>query len=76
MEILRADLGLEAELVNGIGLDVRGARLVSFLVARRLAQRGEDHPQWKACRRQISAGVMRLDAANKAIEDYMLLPPH
>lgn len=78
-EILRTDLGLQAEPVHdGIGLDVGGARLVSFLVARRLAQRGEDHaPQWKAYRRQISSGllaVMRLDAANKVIEDYVLLP--
>jgi hypothetical protein len=43
-----------------------------------LAQRGDDHaPQWKAYRRQISSGllaVMRLDAANRAIEDYVLLP--
>lgn len=78
-EILRADLGLQVELVqDGIGLDVGGARRVSFLVARRLANRGEDHaPQRKAYRRQISSGllaVMRLDAANKAIEDYVLLP--
>lgn len=77
-EILRTDLGLQAEPVHGgIGLDVGGARLVSFLVARRLAQRGEDHaPQWKAYRRQISSGllaIMRLDAANKVIEDYVLL---
>lgn len=79
-EVLRTDLGLQPELVlDGIGLDVGGERLVSFLVARRLAQRGEDHaPQWKAYRRQISSGllaVMRLDAANRAIADYVLLPP-
>lgn len=79
-EVLRTDLGLQPELVlDGIGLDVGGERLVSFLVARRLAQRGADHaPQWKAYRRQISSGllaVMRLDAANRAIEDYVLLPP-
>jgi DNA invertase Pin-like site-specific DNA recombinase len=78
-EILRADLGLQPVLVqDGIGLDVGGARQVSFLVARRLGQRGADHaPQWKAYRRQISSGllaIMRLDAANKAIEDYVLLP--
>lgn len=77
-EMLRTDLGLQTELAQeGIGIDVGGARLVSFLVARRLAQRGTDHaPQWKAYRRQISSGllaVMRLDAANKAIEDYVLL---
>lgn len=79
-EVLRTELGLQPKLVlDGIGLDVGGERLVSFLVARRLAQRGEDHaPQWKAYRRQISSGllaVMRLDAANRAIEDYVLLPP-
>lgn len=78
-EMLRTDLGLQTELAQeGIGIDVGGARQVSFLVARRLAQRGTDHaPQWKAYRRQISSGllaVMRLDAANKAIEDYVLLP--
>ncbi|NYG44867.1 hypothetical protein GGD67_002315 [Bradyrhizobium sp. IAR9] len=79
-EVLRTDLGLQPELdLDGIGLDIRGERLVSFLVARRLAHRGADHgPQWKAYRRQISSGllaVMRLDAANRAIEDYVLLPP-
>ncbi|MDN4987121.1 recombinase family protein [Bradyrhizobium sp. WYCCWR 13022] len=78
-EALRTDLGLQVELVlDGIGLDVGGKRLVSFLVARRLARRGEDHaPQWKAYRRQISSGllaVMRLDRANRQIEDYVLLP--
>ncbi|TYO66287.1 hypothetical protein FXV83_12195 [Bradyrhizobium hipponense] len=77
-EVLSADLGLEAELVQGgISLDIGGVRQVSFLVARRLAQRGADHaPQWKAYRRQISSGllaVMRLDATNRAIEDYVLL---
>ncbi|MGY8706001.1 recombinase family protein [Bradyrhizobium sp. 18BD] len=79
-EVLRADLGLEPELAqDNIALDVAGTRLVSFLVARQLATRGPDHaPQWKAYRRQISSGmlaVMRLDATNKAIEDYVLLPP-
>ncbi|MET3970660.1 recombinase family protein [Bradyrhizobium sp. S3.9.1] len=78
-EVLRADLGLEPELAqDNIALDVGGTRLVSFLVARQLATRGPDHaPQWKAYRRQISSGllaVMRLDATNKTIEDYVLLP--
>lgn len=78
-EVLRTELGLQADLVpDGIGLDVAGARVVSFLVARRLAHRGRDHAaQWKAYRRQISSGllaVMRLDAANREIEDYVLLP--
>lgn len=77
-EVLRTDLGLQADLVaDGIGVDVEGKRVVSFIVARRLARRGEDHaPQWKAYRRQISSGllaVMRLDAANQQIEDYVLL---
>jgi DNA invertase Pin-like site-specific DNA recombinase len=78
-EALRTDLGLQVDLVpDGIGLDVGGARVVSFLVARRLAHRGKDHAaQWKAYRRQISSGllaVIRLDAANRQIEDYVLLP--
>lgn len=78
-EALRTDLGLQADLApDAIGLLVGGARAVSFLVARRLAHRGKDHAaQWKAYRRQISSGllaVMRLDAANRAIEDYVLLP--
>lgn len=78
-EVLRTDLGLQADLVpDGIGLDVGGERVVSFLVARRLAHRGEGRaPQWKAYRRQISSGllaVMRLDATNRAIQDYVLLP--
>lgn len=78
-EALRDDLGLQPELAQGgIALDIGGARLVSFLVARQLATRGPDHaPQWKAYRRQICSGllaVMRLDAKNKVIEDYVLLP--
>lgn len=78
-EVLRNDLGLRPELaLDGIGVDIEGRRVVSFLVARRLARRGEDHAaQWKAYRRQISSGllaVMRLDAANREIEDYVLLP--
>ncbi|MBB4382959.1 recombinase family protein [Bradyrhizobium sp. SBR1B] len=78
-EVLRNDLRLQPELVlDGIGLDVEGRRIVSFLIARRLARRGEDHAaQWKAYRRQISSGllaVMRLDAENREIEDYVLLP--
>lgn len=76
-EALRGELGLQAD-PDGIGLDVGGARVVSFLLARRLAHRGKDHAaQWKAYRRQISSGllaVMRLDAANREIEDYVLLP--
>src|SRR3954452_19026867 len=73
-----AALGLKADvLLDGIGLDVGGARVVSFLVARRLAHRGKDRAaQWKAYRRQMSSGllaVMRLDAANREIEDYVLL---
>lgn len=59
--------------LTALGLDVEGKRVISFLVARRLARRGEHHgAQWKAYRRQISSGllaVMRLDAANRAIED-------
>ncbi|MGC0322555.1 DNA invertase Pin-like site-specific DNA recombinase [Bradyrhizobium sp. USDA 326] len=78
-ELLRKDLGLRPELAqDGIGVDVEGRRVVSFLVARRLARQGADHAaQWKAYRRQISSGllaVMRLDAANREIEDYVLLP--
>jgi hypothetical protein len=78
-EALRTEFDLKADVVpDGIGLDVGGARVVSFLVARRLAHRGKDHAaQWKAYRRQISSGllaVMRLDAANREIEDYVLLP--
>lgn len=78
-EVLRADLGLQTEHAqDGIALNVGGTRLVSFLVARQLATRGPDHaPQWKAYRRQISSGllaVMRLDATNKTVEDYVLLP--
>jgi hypothetical protein len=55
-EVLRTGLDLQAELASdGIGLDVGGERIVSFLVARRLAHRGADHAaQWKAYRRQIS----------------------
>jgi recombinase len=78
-ELLRTELGLQADFFpDGIALQIGGERLVSFLVARRLAHRGEDHAaQWKAYRRQISSGllaVMRLDAANRRIQDYVLLP--
>lgn len=78
-EALRTEFDVKADVVpDGIGLAVGGARVVSFLLARRLAHRGKDHAaQWKAYRRQISSGllaVMRLDAANREIEDYVLLP--
>lgn len=78
-ELLRTDLGLQVDLVpDGIALHGGGERLVSFLVARRLGHRGEDHAaQWKAYRRQISSGllaVMRLDAANQVVDDYAVLP--
>lgn len=78
-EVLKADLGLPIESAHGgIGLDIDKKRRVTFLVARQLTSRGPDHaPQWKAYRRRVQSGllaVLRLNATNGAIEDYLLLP--
>jgi hypothetical protein len=74
-----ADLGLKADvLLDGIGLDVGGAHVVSFLVV------GRTGASWKGPRCAMESlpkadligllAVMRLDAANREIEDYVLLP--
>ncbi len=70
-EVLRNDLGLRPELApDGIGVDVEGRRVVSFLVARRLARRGEDHAaQCKAYRRQISSGLLAVITAVDRLVD-------
>lgn len=78
-EVLKVDVGLPVESAHGgIGLDVDDERKITFLVARQLTKRRPDHaPQWKANRRQIQSGllaVLRLNAANNAVEDYLLLP--
>ncbi|OKO74851.1 hypothetical protein [Bradyrhizobium sp. AS23.2] len=78
-EVLKVNLGLSVESTHGgIGLDLKGERMIAFLAARQLTTRGPDHaPQWKVYRRQIRSGllaVLRLNAANDAIEDYLLLP--
>jgi hypothetical protein len=74
-----ADLGLKADvLLDGIGLDVGGAHVVSFLVV------GRTGASWKGPRCAMESlpkadligllAVMRFDAANREIEDYVLLP--
>ncbi|TWB07191.1 recombinase family protein [Bradyrhizobium stylosanthis] len=78
-QVLKDDLGLAVESAHGgIGLDVDGQRKITFLAARQLAKRGPNHaPQWKVYRREIRSGllaILRLNAANDAIEDYLLLP--
>jgi DNA invertase Pin-like site-specific DNA recombinase len=64
--------------VNSIELTLKGNHKVSFLIARQMKKRGASHhTQWRVCRRQSSSGplvVLRLDEANQAIEDYLLLP--
>jgi DNA invertase Pin-like site-specific DNA recombinase len=78
-EALRIDLGVQAGVdENGVGLTVDGKRRVSFLAARQLAKRKATHAtQWRAYRRQMPSGllvVVRLNNANRAIQDYLLLP--
>jgi DNA invertase Pin-like site-specific DNA recombinase len=57
---------------------VNGKTKISFLTARQLAKIKPNHcTQWRLYRRQALSGllvVLRLDASNKAIEDYLLLP--
>jgi DNA invertase Pin-like site-specific DNA recombinase len=78
-EALRVDPGLEAGVdKDGVGVTVNRKRRVSFLTARQLAKRDAGHAaQWRAYRRRMPSGllaVIRLNDANKAIQDYLLLP--
>jgi DNA invertase Pin-like site-specific DNA recombinase len=78
-EALRDDHGLKAAVdKDGVGLMANGKRKVSFLLSRQLAKRGASHAaQWRAYRRRMPSGVLvviRLNEANKAIHDYLLLP--
>jgi hypothetical protein len=74
-------MGLEVGVrVNkdGIGLAVNEKRKISFLIARQLTKRKPGHAaQWRACSRRMPSGVLvviRLNEANKAVQDYLLLP--
>ncbi|MBI5263854.1 MAG: recombinase family protein [Bradyrhizobium sp.] len=57
---------------------VRGRVRIHFQVARHLKMRGSNHvSSWRIHRRQNQSGllvVLRLDEANKAIADYLILP--
>ena len=67
--------GIEA--VEG-HLTINGRTRVTFLVARQGKQRKPGHATyWRVYRRQKQSSllaVLRLDAANRAIEDYVLIP--
>jgi len=64
--------------LNSVDLVVNGERKVSFLTARQMKRRIVNHrAQWRVCRRKSLLGmlvILRLDDANQAIEDYLLLP--
>jgi hypothetical protein len=79
-EALRVDPGIKVAVdKDGFGLMVNAKRQVSFLLSRQLAKRSASHAaQWRAYRRQMPSGllvVIRLNEANEAIQDYLLLPP-
>ncbi|MEH2499550.1 DNA invertase Pin-like site-specific DNA recombinase [Bradyrhizobium sp. AZCC 1678] len=61
-----------------VGLTINGKLKVTFLAARHLAKRGANHaPQWRAHCSKITSGllvVLRLNEANKAVQDYVVLP--
>jgi len=75
---LRGGLRLQASVDgNGVSLTVNERLRVSFLTARQLDKRSSRHAsQWRAYRAQIPSGllvVVRLNDANRAIQDYLLL---
>ena len=76
-ETLRTEHGLQSAIEHsGAGLMVNGKLTVTFLAARRLAKRSNHAAQWRAHRSKISAGlltVLRLNEANKAVQDYVVL---
>ena len=77
-EALRIDQALRSSVEqNGANLMVNGLK-VTFLAARQLPKRGTHHAaQWRAYCRRISVGlvvVLRLNPANKAVLDYVVLP--
>ena len=63
---------------SGAEIVVRGNLKVTFLTARQQARRGVNHaPQWRAHCGKVFSGllvVVRLNEANKAIQDYVILP--
>ena len=62
---------------NDVSLAKDGHREVTFLIARHLAKRAGEAPQWKFYRKHMPSGLLvvaRLNESNKAIQDYLLLP--
>lgn len=78
-EALR-NAGLAIELdEGGATLALKGRRNVALLIARQIPKRDVNHmAQWRAYRKEMPSSwilVLRLDEGNKAIQDYLLLPP-
>jgi DNA invertase Pin-like site-specific DNA recombinase len=78
-EGLSADKNLPARVDKVMAsVTVNGTTKISFLTARQLVKIKLSHcTQWRLYRRHPLSGllvVLRLDASNKTIEDYLLLP--
>ena len=79
-EVLRSDLGVGVDLTeDGRGLTLNGRRELSFHVVRQMTKKTASRAaQWRAHRPKPGAAelrvVLRLNGANKEIEDYLLLP--
>jgi DNA invertase Pin-like site-specific DNA recombinase len=78
-EALKIDLGLQPCVdESSVGLTLDGKVAVSFLAARHLVKKSASHvSQWRAYREHMPSGLLvvaRLNDANKAVQDYLLLP--
>jgi hypothetical protein len=79
-EALRTDLGIRLNLTDdGAGLARHGSsKIISFQVVRRMAQRTPNHVAlWRAHLRKERTKLcvfLRLNEANKVVQDYVLLP--
>jgi DNA invertase Pin-like site-specific DNA recombinase len=78
-EALKIDLGLQACVdESGVGLTLDGKLAVSFMTARHLSKKSASHvSQWRAYREKMPTGLLvvaRLNDANRAVQDYLLLP--
>jgi hypothetical protein len=63
--------------MNSVDLAVNGERKVSFLTARQMKRRSVNHRAVEGLSEKESLGmlvILRLDDANQAIGDYLLLP--
>ncbi|KRR23270.1 recombinase family protein [Bradyrhizobium retamae] len=78
-EALRTELGIQVNMPDdGPSLTLNGRRKIRFQVVRQLAKRGANQrAQWRAHRPKPDADllvILRLNAPNKEIQDYVLVP--